>query len=358
MSTQAIPMNEFIKGNLEYFAPLEEKADTELTRLSRELPAGYYENVREKLFEFLILGGLSGKITIKAVIDSNIIVSDALRIANGNSSTTERILSSKFIKFIAPPDLRIEVERNIREHMTDASKCKIALNHAENLISHIQVVPVKSESIINRARLILSHHPKDIPFLAMYFESEADAIITREKGTFDREEVCRWDLRKAVETVVSYESGSLAFIIAGAAIDVLLELFQSILLTILTAICEGIGIIVNFLKDLATGIVNAISKLPDWAKIAIAIICGVGIIAIMLDEGLRNQLVDGLKKIGETLHAIVNTIINAIKEMLILVWNVTLPLTSTAVIIGGVLLRRILSLIQLSQSLAQKTYRY
>lgn len=120
-SLEAIPLQEFMLENWDRFGygELESSAESTLTQLSRKLPPGYYGEIRSMLLEIMILTGLSGRLVAKAVIDSCIVVSDALRVASGKPSSTERILSSEFSEVLAPRDIRDEVERNIRANLEE-----------------------------------------------------------------------------------------------------------------------------------------------------------------------------------------------------------------------------------------------
>ena len=354
MDTVAIPIDEFMNENWEFFSRLETQADKGLEELSRMLPSSCYEEIRKRLFELMILGGFGGKLLVQCVVDSNIIVCDALRVANGKGSTTERILQSKFIRFLAPPEIVGEVEKNIMDELVGASNLESALAHARRLLSHVQITSIESLTAIDKARLVLSEHLKDVPFLALYFESQADAITTREKGTFDKQGICRWELKEAVSVVVCYESGALSIAIAGAALGMLFEAFQSLVIAILSALVEALNIIVALLSDAARDIAEAISRLPDWAKAVLAIIGGITVIAAIAHDGFRRWIVERLKEIGNALSVMIDTLWRALKELLILIWNTTLPATAIAVSLGGVLIRRICNLVVLSQRLATK----
>lgn len=316
------------------------------------LPASCYEEIKKGLFELMILGGFGGKLLVQCVIDSNIIVCDALRVARGKGSTTERILQSEFIRFLAPPEIVKEVEKNIMDELEGQGNLELALEHARRLLSCIHIASIESLPSINRARSILAKHPKDVPFLALYFERQADAIATREKGTFEKQGICKWELKEAVDVVVSYESGALSIAIAGAALEILFETFQALIMAILKALAEALDYVVELLSGAAEDLAGAISRSPDWAKAALAFIGGATLVAAIVHEGFRNWIIQRLKEIGKALSDVIDTLWRVLKELLILIWNTALPATATAVSLGGVLMRRICNLIVLSQKLA------
>jgi len=359
--SEAISIQQFMSENWEYFdyGALERSADDTLTRISRQLPPEYYDQVRNRLLEIMILTGLGGRVVMKTVIDSCIIVGDALRVANGKSSSTERILSSGFAEALAPRDIQDEVERNIRSKLQDGPALKVALAHANKLLSRIRIVSGISCASLARARQLLANHPKDAPFLAIYFEAEADAIVTREKGTFEKPGVEKWDLGEFVDVVVAYESGSLALVIAGAVIEAVAEAFLTLLVTILQALVEAIIVSITITQALFTKSIDALAKIPGWA-LAILLVVGLGtILAYAFHEGFRNYVDTGAvglkRKLGEfmaNLAEFSKSIWRFVRELMVLLWNTMLPVTGALVVVGGVLMRRIDRLLATCQSIA------
>jgi hypothetical protein len=326
-SQEAIPLQEFMLGNWDYFGygELESSAESTLTQLSRKLPPSYYGQIRSKLLEIMILTGLSGRLMAKTVIDSCIVVSDALRVASGKPSSTERILSSKFSEVLAPGDIRGEVERNIRASLEEGPALEVM-----------------------RARQLLADHQKDAPFLAVYFETEADAVVTHEKGTFEKSGVEKWSLEKYVDVVVAFESGSLALVIAGTVIEGVTEAFLTLLVTLLQALADVIDAILAIAQALLAKSVDALYKLPDWV---LAVLLGVGICAVLAyayHEGFRNWVDTGAAELRRKLGAFITGLAafaqdvwKFVRELLILLWNTMLPVTGALVVVGGVLIRRI-----------------
>jgi predicted nucleic acid-binding protein len=336
--------------NWDYFGygELESKAEDSLTQMSRQLPAGYYGSIRDRLLEILILAGFKGKLRIRVVVDSCIVVGDALRVAKGKPSSTERILSSEFIEVLAPRDIREEVERNIRSELEEGPPLERALSHARRLLSRLKIISEVSSASLTRARRLLVNHPKDAPFLAVYFETEADAMVSREKGTFDKPGVEKWDLGKSVGVVVAYESGSLALVVAGAVVDAVIDAFQILLVALLQALAEIIDLVITFVQALLSKSVEALSKVPDWGW---TILLGVGIVALLgyaFHEGFRSWIdtkaVEVRSKLGSfmtNLARVAQDMWVFVKDLLVLLWNTLLPVTGALVVVGGVLMRRI-----------------
>jgi predicted nucleic acid-binding protein len=360
-SVEAVSLQQFMEENWDYFGygELENKAELTLTQMSRQLPAGYYGSIREQLLNVVALTGFSGKFRIRVVVDSCIVVGDALRVAKGRPSSTERILNSEFIEVLAPGDIRDEVERSIRAELEEGSALEHALGHAKKLLSCMKLISEVSSASLARARQTLSNHLKDAPFLAVYFETDADAIVTHEKGTFDKPGVKKWDLGRSVDAVISFESGSLALVIAGAAVEAVMEAFQTLLVALLQALAEVIAILLDFVRAVLTMSLEALARIPDWAR---AILLGVVFAALLgyaFHEGFRSWVDSKALELRRKIGSFVTNLVRAIqklwtvlKELLVLLWNTLLPITGALVVVGGVLIRRINRLLAMSHDTA------
>lgn len=125
----------------------------------------------------------------------------------------------------APRDIREEVERNIESKVKEEAALRRTRAQSEALLARVHILPEILSGTLAEARRALSHHPKDAPFLAVYIETEADAIVSAELDTFDRKGVRRWRLREAVDAVVAFESGTLALAVSGAILDATIDAF-------------------------------------------------------------------------------------------------------------------------------------
>lgn len=350
LGIESISIDDFASENWEMFSEFKEVADKNLTKISREIPPELYLFMQEKLLEIYTSIGLKTDFKMKLIIDSNIIINDAFRVGNGKKSTTERILSSPFISVMAPPNIKEEVEKNIFLDLPKGCSLNIALKQAQKLLSKIDLITEISYKSINKARLIIGEHsPEDIPFLALAFESDVNTIISRDKKAFDSvPEIKRWELKDTVNIVVTFESGTLSFFLIAASSEILINAFEKVILLFFKAFVEIMNIIIAFLIGFITGSYILLKKIPDWAWV-ILIGVGIGIIlAMILSEDFRNMVINGFSELWDFFKKLVKKIIEvgkiiwqALKIILIWIWNLILPVVIGSILVAGVLGNRI-----------------
>lgn len=361
-TTRRIPLQEFRDQNWVAFSEFEAEFSKNFTSYSRGLPPRFYKSIRDGVsksfggsIEALAEAGLAPRFHLKVVLDTNIVVQDSLAVAAGKPSTTARILSSPFVSVIAPPQILEETERIIR---TRAKKKKlpveVALSHARSLLRTVRITDPAQEPFVRRARVEIGDHaPEDVMFLALAMESGADAIVSRDQVAFDHQAVTkRWELRKLVDAVVTFESGMLSVAVVGTGASALIKGLQTVVVAILSAIFETLRVVLRALAQLVEGVLEALSKVPAWGWLAVgAALVGLAIYASRHPE-FRSEVTAGLATLSNAVanlsRALIQagtTLLEAIYELLIWLWNLLLPATAATVVVSGVLFRRIKSLL-------------
>ena len=352
-------LDHFETEDIEFFRQFDEAADDAVKKVSRELPAGYYENLRTGILSTLmsVIGG--GRLTATLVIDTNIVVADAFRVAQGKPSTTERLMASRFVKLVAPRDITSEAREKVVKKVPKGASLEVAKNHVEALLKRIEVVADASISALRRARELLADRDlKDAPFLAVLIDSEGEGIVSRDREAFESlEGVKRWELKEMADLVTVYESGTLALGVGAAASEALLELLSPVFTVVARAIFEAFTVFASIIVGLATGAAEALSRVPPWAWVVLGAVGAAVIIAAILIEDFRDWLFSGLGSLAEILYksarAIVGaakTLISAVHDFLVWVWESIRPFVivagKAALVCAGVLYRRISLLIE------------
>lgn len=361
--TRAIPLREFQEANWAAFAAFETDFNRRFSAYSRSLPPRFYKSMREGIskafggsIETLAEAGLVPRFHVKVVLDTNIVVQDSLAVAAGKPSTTARILASPFIRVLAPPQILEESERIIRlRARRKRLSVELAVSHAHSLLRNVRIVNPEEEPFVRRARQEIGERaPEDVMFLALAMESEADAVVSRDQVAFDHQAVTRrWELRRLVDAVVTFESGALSVAVVGTGTTALLRGLQMVVVAILGAIFEVLSVVLEALAELVNGVINALSKVPAWGWVAVgAALLGLAWYASRHPEVGRRVgegvavLTGAIANLSRALIQAGRTILEAIHELLIWLWNLLLPVTATAVVVSGVLLRRIKGLLE------------
>lgn len=346
-------------GDLEFFKAFDQSADEAIRAASRELPAEVYQELRSGLLSGLtsVIGG--GRLTVTLVIDSNILVADAFRVASGKPSSTDRLLASPFVRLVAPSDIVEEARTQVVEDLPKKASLEKAREHVEHLLSRVQVVENLPSIALESARQRLADRDtEDAPFLAMLIEAEGEGIISRDKEAFESlEGVKRWELREFADLVTAYESGTLALAIGAATTEAALELMAAVGNAVLAALMEAFSVFAGVVTALVKGTADALSRVPAWAWAVLAAVGGAVLVGAIFSKEFREWLLEGLSSIGDILLKAASTIIDAAKtivralhDLLVWLWDILGPAIIAAgkgaIVAIGVLLRRITLLIE------------
>ncbi len=226
---------------------------------------------------------------------------------------------------------------------------------ARRLLSKIRVVSEVPEAALKTAKnMIGAHAPEDVCFLALGFDSNATAIVSRDRAAFDiRPGVKRWELGKAVQVVVDRESGAFSLVIASASIQVLgraLEWLFTGMFAILAEVVEALGTIASILLGRA---VEALSRMPSWIWIVVAIVALAMLLAYIFHEGFRDwvnarghQVLDFLSSVSRRIIANASALFAFLRDVAVMVWNLLAPAAVMTAVACGVLGRRITLLLK------------
>ncbi|MFZ1023304.1 MAG: PIN domain-containing protein [Thermoplasmata archaeon] len=345
--------------DLEFFAQFDTILDEAVVRASREFPADFYEDLKKGVLTSLmsVIGG--GRLTVKLVVDTNIVLGDAFRVAKGRPSSTERLMGSKFVKLVSPTDITREARERVVSDLPKGASLKTAQAQVERLLAQITIISGTSEAAFRRAQQQLKDRDiGDAPFLAVLIDTGGEGIVSRDREAFESlEGVKRWELGEMANLVNVYESGTLALALTAATTELLYESMSKLVETVVGAILQAFSIFASIIVGLATGAADALSRVPGWAWAVLGVAgVAVGIMAI-IDEDFREWLLTGLSSIADVLFKAAKSITaaavalaRAIKEFLLWIWKIVEPAVIAAgkasLVGAGVMYRMILLLIE------------
>ncbi len=359
MTVEAVAFDAFVAENWDFFADFEIQADRTLTSISRQLPADFYSEIQQGVFGSLAAYKPDAELRCRIVIDSNIIVKDAMRVAKGRPSSTDRILSSPFVEVLAPDQILEEVPRILKEKLREREELRVALAHANRLLGIINVTSALSKKALNTAkRLIGAHSPEDVCFLALALDTEAAALLSLDSRAFDAQaQVRRWELSKTVQVVVDRESGALSLLITAKSVEALGQAAEKVFLLILRTVEQIMLALAGVAGAIFQHTAEALSRVPDWAWGVLLGVFVAGVIAYAVNQPFRDWINDKAQRGLELLHEFFVALGEAasrlsgfIHDLVILAWNLLLPLTVALLVCCGVLIRRINGLIQSVES--------
>ncbi|MDE1838060.1 MAG: hypothetical protein KGJ23_15790, partial [Euryarchaeota archaeon] len=163
LSDTPISIEDVISENGEVLEQVKVGVREGLTRLARELPPGFHQEMRQALLEVVLEanGVKRSPLKVRLVIDSNIIIAEAFRVGKGKPSTTERVLRSPFVEVLAPRIVWEEVEREVRKDLPKGASLEKALAHARVLLGLVKEVSQVASWALDRAiAAIAAHSPE------------------------------------------------------------------------------------------------------------------------------------------------------------------------------------------------------
>jgi len=313
-------ISDIIAENYDELHSFRDKFYNNYRTIVRMFPNDLMQEIRSFLL-YSLSSFLSDKqLKLKITIDTNIIVMDSIRVANGKISSTSILLGSPYIDVFAPPNIEREVTIALEDKFkNNPAKLKVALSHAKSLLSKVRIVPLFSPEAINLASSALSNIDKtDASFLAVAIETRSEAILSHDIKAFGTEQIVRrWDIKDFANIVLNYHEGSLAIVVMSTTLELALKAFAGLMAIISNIIQEIISIMIKFLKAIISGSLDVISKIPKWFLAFMAMISVGIVIAALLSKSFRNQLNDVLSSLRDIVMFIAKQVFNGLK----IIWN-------------------------------------
>jgi putative PIN family toxin of toxin-antitoxin system len=287
------------------------KIDRELEKITRGLDRQSRIYLK-KAFDKMIGYFLDGNSTLTFVVDTNIVLSEAIRHAqNGRSELLSLVHDSPFLNVIAPLQIRSEVWAKLPEI---AAKRKIQVEHlsqsANLILNNIKVMAPHELSHFQTLLALAKRDFEDVNFVALYFSSKADGLLTKDKDFTGLSEVKIWTVSKVGRVLTQVENGAFSLVVIGNVLPAILQFLYNAALyvlgfiyrlavdfrAVLTAILERginailsspalflivLGLIVyakdsimGFVQRLATAVKEALSTLVYVIKLILEFIAG------------------------------------------------------------------------------------
>lgn len=357
---------DFLEGDYSRFSELSGAVEDSWKRYSRTLPPELYQFVRRRVLGALgdrgteaAMGEPREPLKLRVVIDTNTIVFEAFSAARGRASSTSRLFESPFVEVYAPAEIMEESGRIIRsKRPKDVDEAR-ALAHAQLLVSKLRVVGGLTSDALRRAReRLMPHAPEDVPFLAVAFDTDSPFVVSTDRVAFDGlESIERWYLKDFATTVVSLESGSLSLVLLGASAEMLYRALEVLVVGFSRAVFQILEVLAGAAVAIATGTVEALSHVPDWAWVLIvgvlvASAAYVGVRAAV-DPEFRGKLAEGIDRLFKGAAQVFAALVNWLKEavavahdLLVAIWSVVKPIAALSVLAASVILRRSLQFLE------------
>src|SRR5574341_993476 len=283
--------------------PIPQQVEELLNRLTKELPVETLEWIKKRFETYIphLLGEGLGKIEIGLVVDTSTIVRALLHYAKGRTSILFKLSENPFFALHVPKEVEEEVMRQLDKKAKKGVDRKKMLEGWEKIKHILKIDDVKSEQAKKTAKqMIGKRDPTDIPFVAMYIEMKAAAVLT-DDSDYEHPSIRKWNIEKLGDVVGTYYRGIYSFVVVHDFVPIAVDILSKIVLAIVNRLFQGLSLILEIGENIVAGavenIMRLISKIPRW--LAIVLIGVVASVAVWLAVDAKSR-----KKVSGTINYI------------------------------------------------------
>ena len=318
----------FSNERLEKFKEYKDSITQFIKYLSRTFPPDLIEHLEYELTNSINIFNLHSY-KLKCVIDTNIIIQEAKRITKGKESSTPRIFSSPYIELYSCKDLLKEVKDKVYIEFTDKEQRQKAFIHTNLLLSKIKILTPDDQFYSKSKEIIGDRDPKDINFLAIALEIDAEAIVSNDKDFDNIIQLKRWDLKNLTHVIITRESGTISIAILGYSSDIFLKITNKFLVSLSWVLIKIIKNVEVYFRLVIITLSKIISKIPSIIYWVLLVIITIFIILYFKNENFKKWVSNSknllIKQIINFINLITSNIgnlwNNVLKETFIFMWN-------------------------------------
>jgi phage-related protein len=159
--------------------------------------------------------------------------------------------------------------------------------------------------------------PKDVPFVAMYVDLGASAIVTDDRD-FEHPSLIKIQIEGLGNLVAKYNRGLFSFVIASELTPAALQILSQLVLSLIKTLFQGL----KFIYEVVSAIINnatdelgrIISTIPSVIKDSLIGLGIVLVIIVLLDEKIRNNTLGSLNQIAKSVLKVYGDLIDRLVE--------------------------------------------
>lgn len=284
--------------------------DSILTDLVHSLPAECIQDIRDRIPHLAF--GFDSDFKITLVLDTNVLF-QAVRVKAVDKCETflEKIASSPLLRVCAPKELEYEIMEKIeikfpKDKRTRDINIEFAQKQARIILEHIEIIDEVNAQALERARGELGERdPKDVPFLAISFQTNAEGIMTVDND-YENTSAKAWKARDVGRVVTVINKGMICYYATAMSLRILEKIFREIILVVWLELIT----IVKIAADLIINGFKTVSNVPRFMKIVIIIVA----IIFELNTGFfsrtGSKILKFLRDVGQILLDIIKFLVS------------------------------------------------
>lgn len=282
---------------------------------SPELLEFFQEKFEANITEWIEIG--AKELEVKLVVDSNSVIRSLKYYAKKKSDPLLfKLLDNPIFPIFAPINLEDEVLDYIA-NKEENKKLKPILDEGWTRIKQQIKFHAKMnlESWNEAIKIIGKNDGDDIPFVGVYLDLKASAIITDDKH-FDHPEIRKLNIEALGEIVGSYHRGVFSFFIIDEISPLVVELIRYVCGAIFKILVGVIMFVMKLIKAIVEGSVETISKLIEKInpKFVLLLLIATSLILIF-HEGARKKVLGAIHSIKEKVQPMISKILELLKKI-------------------------------------------
>ena len=269
----------------------------------------YMKSYAEQALPSLLYSDLE----LRLVIDTNVIISDALLFYKEGKSFLLVLLNSPFFTAIAPSKIDTELEHNI---IKISKKKKLDEDRLRAIVADfrkkIKIMEAEEESSYSRAAQLLGNHIKDVEYVALSFYSKSHGIMTYDIN-IQKAGIRTWNNRNSVGKIVgAFERGAFSFFIIGQGLPVIFQMLYELFMAILEIVWKAAVALGNVAIKGLEKVTNAIVNLEPRQQLVLALIAGF----LLAYDKTRDFIINSTRAVIDAVIYILTWFYNLVKGTL------------------------------------------
>ena len=288
--------------------------DDESKGLSPDLLGWLKQQFEANIHQFI--GENIGKLRLGLVIDTNVAIQAITYYSKGKPSILFHLEKNPIFPIYAP----VEIEEEISKYIHGEAKTKKNYNKEKleegwsKLKKILTIKDVVDKKIREKAiNLIGKRDPCDVPFVSLFIEVGAVAILT-EDHHYDNLSIQKFSIRDLDKIVATSHRGVYSFFLYHDIVPKIFELLAKLVVNLLKVIFQFFMFLFKIMKSLAKGAIDRVgkllSKIPPEVGIMALLLGILGVVLLAHDKDLRGKITSPIKSAWKQVKIFLEKIIS------------------------------------------------
>lgn len=179
------------------------------------------EHLRCFLSEFGSILSSSTGFRVRVVVDTNVALSETLRLMRGKSPFLSKLAKSPFLEVVAPIEMEYELLEKIGEKFQDPDDRDKATEIAQSVLNDVSVVTgFQIDSMVRAQALMGVRDPDDVVFVQIAIDYSTHGVVSKDRHFMNLGEIKRWELGEVGRVITEMNRGALTLWVAARGLPI------------------------------------------------------------------------------------------------------------------------------------------